>query len=224
MALAGSSGTNAAASEASVRIAFLNWNSCFSDKIQGGDFFSGKGFFIIEIGQKHGYLAVQMNQSDDSQAEKTTILPVFNRQFLQIVIGGSHPDYGVFFAAFYESGDRCKRTGCRAAENKIAREIIQRKPNQLKAGIALVKQPDTFSRVGNKRHKLPGLFPLIGLRDSDDGSGNGQAAENVVKRGNQAQGEMPFPRRSQTALRVEFLPDFFSSRQGKLRTICSVNR
>jgi hypothetical protein len=175
---------------------------------------------VVEIGQKHGHRSVRGFQPHYPESNGFASLSPVRRYLTQVAVAWSDPDTVFGFAAVEKFCDCGKRRFAWASKDEPPVEVFQDVENELETRIASIKEYDAARR--DKRQQLFGLFSLGGIY-GDHSPCHGKSPEDVIDRGDETHGKVPFPSLFKTAFRIELVTDFLVGRERVSGTVNAKN-
>jgi len=179
-------------------------------EIDVDDVVYGKLLLVVEIGQKYGHRSIRGFQSHYSEFDGLDFLSLIGRKLTQVAVGWGNPDTVFGFAAVEEFRDCEKRRFPYTSKNEPPVEMSQNVADKLETRIASIEEQDAAR--WDKGQQLFGFFSLRGIY-WDHSPCYGKTPEDIIHRGDKAQGKVPFPVVLETAFRIELVSEFWVGRE-----------
>ena len=178
-------------------------------EIEGNELLCRKLFLVIEVSEEDGNGSIRTDQLDDSELNSFELLSLFLRGFLEKVAARVNADLVFLLFTLDEGLYGGERRLSRAAKYKVP-PLLEEIADQLVAGVASVKEQHTYQ--GNELEEVL-YFIALGRIHRDDGSGDGQASEDIVGGGDEALGIVAFSCVLEAALGIKLLPNLGRGRK-----------
>lgn len=189
-------------------------------EIERPNLVTGIATAIQQIGKQHRNGPIRMVEQNHAQLDRLEAVAVARTEACQCLIRGGQPDDGFRLSRFDKRFHRREGAGRRTAEDKMLLIRDGQQAQQVIAGIAAVKEEDTL--FGKMREQGRRFLPF-GTVEADDRAGDRQATEDIVERGNQTLGVMPFAWLVKSAVRIEGVPERLRGREREFRAVDGIH-